>query len=113
LPRAKGPKVDGRTFRADLSSYYLGGSLIFLASPTFNVFLWSDGFKLSTVSDQNLKTRVATGSTVTDPLKKRCELHLRNSWGEGAAYNGWQNANTILIKANHLVYMDSPAGLNQ
>jgi hypothetical protein len=36
LPRAKGSTPGGRAVRGDLSSYYGGGSLIFLADPHYN-----------------------------------------------------------------------------
>jgi hypothetical protein len=39
LPRAKGSTSDGRPVRADLSSYYGGASLIYLAGPWANIFL--------------------------------------------------------------------------
>lgn len=39
LPRAKGSTSEGRLVRADLSSFYGGASLIYLAAPWANVFL--------------------------------------------------------------------------
>ena len=43
-------------------------------------------------------TVIANASRV-NPATGVCELHLRNSWGEGAPLNGWYDADTILAQS--------------